>query len=39
LARALSDRFAGIAPGGVAAFIAAQMLGMFAALAIVRRIW
>jgi glycerol uptake facilitator-like aquaporin len=39
LARALSDTFAGIAPGGVAAFIAAQLLGMLAALAAVRRIW
>jgi hypothetical protein len=28
----------GTAPGGVAAFIVAQMLGMFAALAVVRRI-
>jgi glycerol uptake facilitator-like aquaporin len=32
LARALSDTFAGIAPGGVLAFIFAQMVGMLTAL-------
>jgi glycerol uptake facilitator-like aquaporin len=39
LARALSDSFAGIAPTGVPAFIAAQLLGMFAALPVARLIW
>jgi glycerol uptake facilitator-like aquaporin len=39
LARALSDSFAGIAPGGVAAFIAAQLLGMLAAVPIARLLW
>jgi glycerol uptake facilitator-like aquaporin len=34
IARALSDTFAGIAPGGVVAFIAAQLAGAVAALAI-----
>ena len=38
LARAPVRHVSGIAPGGVAAFIVAQMLGVFAALAIVRRI-
>jgi glycerol uptake facilitator-like aquaporin len=32
LARALSDTFAGIAPGGVLAFIVAQLIGMVAAV-------
>lgn len=32
LARALSDTFAGIAPGGVLAFIVAQMVGMLTAV-------
>jgi glycerol uptake facilitator-like aquaporin len=36
IARALSDTFAGIAPGGVAAFIAAQMAGMLVAVALAR---
>jgi glycerol uptake facilitator-like aquaporin len=39
LARALSDTFAGIAPAGVAAFIAAQLVGMLAAVAIGRWLW
>ena len=39
LARALSDSFAGIAPGGVAAFIAAQTLGMLAAVPVARLLW
>jgi glycerol uptake facilitator-like aquaporin len=34
IARALSDTFAGIAPGGVAPFILAQMVGMLAAVAL-----
>ena len=34
IARSLSDTFAGIAPAGVPAFIAAQSLGMLAALAV-----
>src|SRR5581483_4659672 len=33
-ARAFSDSFAGIAPGGVAAFIDAELFGMAAALAL-----
>ena len=36
IARALSDTFAGIAPGGVAAFIAAQFIGAVAAMAFSR---
>jgi glycerol uptake facilitator-like aquaporin len=36
IARALSDTFAGIAPGGVAAFIAAQTAGMLVAVALAR---
>jgi glycerol uptake facilitator-like aquaporin len=39
IARALSDTFAGIAPAGVAAFIAAQLAGMFAAVAIAAWLW
>jgi glycerol uptake facilitator-like aquaporin len=38
-ARAWSDTFAGIAPSGVAAFIAAQFLGMLAGVALGRRLW
>ena len=34
MARALSDTFAGIAPAGVPAFVAAQIAGMLAALAV-----
>ena len=33
IARSLSDTFAGIAPAGVIAFIAAQLVGMLAAVA------
>jgi glycerol uptake facilitator-like aquaporin len=39
IARALSDTFAGIAPGGVAAFIAAQFIGMLAAVLLARWLW
>ena len=39
IARALSDTFAGIAPGGVLAFIAAQLVGMLAALAVATWLW
>ena len=34
IARSLSDTFAGIAPGGIAAFIAAQMVGALVAVAL-----
>jgi glycerol uptake facilitator-like aquaporin len=39
IARSLSDTFAGIAPAGVAAFIAAQLVGMFAAMFLSRWLW
>jgi glycerol uptake facilitator-like aquaporin len=39
VARALSDTYAGIAPTGVLAFIAAQLLGMLAAVALGRWLW
>jgi glycerol uptake facilitator-like aquaporin len=39
IARALSDTFAGIAPAGVAAFVAAQLVGMLAAVAAARWLW
>lgn len=39
LARALSDTFAGIAPTGVAAFIAAQLAGALAGTAVARWLW
>jgi glycerol uptake facilitator-like aquaporin len=39
MARALSDTFAGIAPGGVPAFIIAQLAGMLAAVAIAPWLW
>jgi glycerol uptake facilitator-like aquaporin len=39
IARALSDTYAGIAPTGVLAFIAAQLLGMLAAVALGRWLW
>jgi glycerol uptake facilitator-like aquaporin len=39
IARSLSDTFAGIAPTGVAAFIAAQLVGMFAAVVLGRWLW
>jgi glycerol uptake facilitator-like aquaporin len=39
LARSLSDTFAGIAPGGVPAFVAAQLVGALAAVVVARWIW
>ena len=39
IARALSDTFAGIAPGNVSAFIVAQIFGMLAAVALGRWMW
>jgi glycerol uptake facilitator-like aquaporin len=39
IARALSDTYAGIAPTGVLAFIAAQLLGMLAAVALGGWLW
>jgi glycerol uptake facilitator-like aquaporin len=39
IARALSDTFAGIAPAGVAAFIAAQLAGMLAAVLLGPWLW
>jgi glycerol uptake facilitator-like aquaporin len=39
LARALSDTFAGIAPAGAPPFIAAQLVGMLAAVALGRWLW
>jgi glycerol uptake facilitator-like aquaporin len=39
LARSLSDTFAGIAPAGAPAFIAAQLVGAFAGLAASRWLW
>jgi glycerol uptake facilitator-like aquaporin len=39
IARSLSDTFAGIAPGGVAAFIAAQLAGALAASLLARWFW
>jgi glycerol uptake facilitator-like aquaporin len=39
IARALSDTFAGIAPAGVVAFIAAQLAGMVGAVALDRWFW
>ena len=39
IARSLSDTFAGIAPSGAPAFVAAQFVGMFAALSVVRGLW
>jgi glycerol uptake facilitator-like aquaporin len=39
IARALSDTFAGIAPTGVVAFIAAQLAGMLGAVALGRWFW
>jgi glycerol uptake facilitator-like aquaporin len=39
IARSLSDTFAGIAPAGVAPFIAAQLVGMLAAVAISPWLW
>jgi glycerol uptake facilitator-like aquaporin len=39
LARALTDTFSGIAPGGVAPFILAQVAGAIAAVALARWLW
>jgi glycerol uptake facilitator-like aquaporin len=39
IARALSDTFAGIAPMGVPGFIAAQLVGMIAAVAAAAMLW
>jgi glycerol uptake facilitator-like aquaporin len=39
IARALSDTFAGIAPGGVPAFIVAQLAGMLAAVVMAPWLW
>jgi glycerol uptake facilitator-like aquaporin len=39
IARSLSNTFAGIAPAGVAAFIAAQLVGMVAAVVLGRWFW
>ena len=39
LARSLSDTFSGIAPAGVAAFIAAQLAGAIAAVLVSRWLW
>jgi glycerol uptake facilitator-like aquaporin len=39
IARALSDTFAGIAPAGVVGFIAAQLIGMLAAVAVGQWLW
>lgn len=39
VARSLSDTFAGIAPAGAPAFIAAQFAGMFAAVIAARVLW
>lgn len=39
IARSFSDTFAGIAPAGVVAFIAAQLVGMLAAVVLGRWLW
>ncbi len=39
IARSLSNTFAGIAPANVAAFIAAQLAGMIAAVVLGRWLW
>jgi glycerol uptake facilitator-like aquaporin len=39
IARSLSDTFAGIAPAGVAAFIASQLAGMLVAVGLSRWLW
>jgi glycerol uptake facilitator-like aquaporin len=39
IARSISDTFAGIAPRGVIAFIAAQLAGMLAAVLLARWLW
>lgn len=39
IARSMSDTFAGIAPGGIAGFIAAQLVGAALALPLARWLW
>jgi glycerol uptake facilitator-like aquaporin len=39
IARSLSDTFAGIAPAGIIPFIAAQFVGMFAAVVLGHWLW
>jgi glycerol uptake facilitator-like aquaporin len=39
IARSMSDTFAGIAPGGVSAFVIAQLLGMVPAVGVSRWLW
>jgi glycerol uptake facilitator-like aquaporin len=39
IARSLSDTFAGIAPAGIIAFIAAQLVGMLLAVILSRWLW
>jgi glycerol uptake facilitator-like aquaporin len=39
IARSLSNTFAGIAPAGVISFVAAQFIGMCAAVALARWLW
>jgi glycerol uptake facilitator-like aquaporin len=39
IARSLSDTFAGIAPGGVAGFIAAQLVGAAIATVLAGWLW
>lgn len=39
LARSLSDTFAGIAPSGIPAFVAAQLVGALVAVALARWMW
>jgi glycerol uptake facilitator-like aquaporin len=39
IARALSDTYAGIAPAGVVAFVAAQLVGALAAVALAQWLW
>jgi len=39
IARSLSDTFAGIAPAGVAAFVASQLAGMLVAVGLSRWLW
>lgn len=39
VARTFSDTFAGIAPGGVPAFIAAQLIGALAAVVVAAQLW
>jgi glycerol uptake facilitator-like aquaporin len=39
VARSLTDTFAGIAPAGVPAFVAAQLIGMFVAILVAAWLW